>query len=375
MHADHVCDLGFPTQDKADPKSVAIVAVCLVLVLILSARAAAYDEPIRRMPPVDVFSDAPVPTLFNFDRPVAQQASLFGFGDWRPTILPWRLNAPPALIGPLNGGEPQPAEPPDISPYKNGFFQKLLFSGTWLEGGRVGDLRITEVVLSSTVVVPLPTVDHPLLITPGFETRLLHGPLAPDVPGQVFSTYVRLLWVPRINDRWSFIIGFEPGVHSDFDHSDADSLRLQGGGIVRYEWTPGILQVAAGIVYLDREDVKLVPAGGIVWTPANDLRFDLIVPQPRIAKRIGWDQQSEYWLYLGGEFGGGSWSVRRASGRQDILTLRDFRVRLGIERNFDGGAGWQFELGYVFGRSLRYASLPADIDLGGTLMLRGVLAY
>jgi len=84
----------------------------------------------------------------------------------------------------------------------------------------------------------------------------------------------------------------------------------------------------------------------------------------------------ERWLYVGGEFGGGAWAVERASGAPDELDVTDWRVFVGVERKIVGGLSRRVEVGYVFSRTLEYASDPDnEISLDDTLMLRAGITY
>ena len=67
--------------------------------------------------------------------------------------------------------------------------------------------------------------------------------------------------------------------------------------------------------------------------------------------------------------------MQRVSGAEDKLTLFDIRVYLGIDRRLDGGSSLRFELGWVFARTLNYLSMPGDLDMTSTVMLRGGLTY
>jgi hypothetical protein len=142
-----------------------------------------------------------------------------------------------------------------------------------------------------------------------------------------------------------------------------------------YKLVPDRFEILAGVLYLDREDVKLLPAGGIILSPTDDIRLEIVFPQPKFAYQISWDGRVERWVYLSGEFGGDTWAVQRANFQPDRLTLRDIRVMLGIERKLDGGAGARFEAGYVFGRTIEFASATPDVNLNDTFMLRGILAF
>ena len=268
---------------------------------------------------------------------------------------------------------------PKLSKNKQGFFQKFDFTTTYIDGGRVNDMGIAELETFVTVALPFPTTEQPLLITPAFETRFFDGPLTRDVPGEVYSSYVQFLWLPKVGKRWMGIFGIEPGWYGDYKTSNADYFRLLGRALVRYEFIPDRLQLVAGLLYLDREDINILPAGGVIWMPTDDWEFEILYPKPKVAYRIrpamSGGRAVEWWAYTGAEFGGDTWTVQRVSGAEDKLTLFDIRVYLGIDRRLDGGSSLRFELGWVFARTLNYLSMPGDLDMPSTVMLRGGLTY
>lgn len=268
---------------------------------------------------------------------------------------------------------------PKLSKHKQGFFQKLDLTATYIDGGRVGDYGITELETFVTVGLPFPTTDHPLLITPGFETRFIDGPIAPDVPGTLYSSYLQFMWLPKLGERWLGIFGIEPGWYGDYETARADYFRLLGRALVRYEFIPDRLQLVLGVLYLDRDDIKILPAGGVIWMPTDDWEFELLYPKPKIAYRLrpatAGGRAVEWWTYWGAEFGGDSWIVQRQSGALDKLTLFDIRTYLGIERRTDGGSSLRFEAGWVFARELEYFSTPGEIDFPASFMLRAGVTY
>jgi len=283
---------------------------------------------------------------------------------------------PDSMPFPNEMGEWLPPATGQLPTHKPGsFFQKVSAATTHLHASDTqNDIRITEIELLSTFAVPLPTSEHPLLISPNFETRFLAGPLAPDVPAQLYSAFAQFIWVPRLTKNWTLILGIEPGVYSDFETSD-DAFRLLGRALARYEWRAARMEIIAGALYLDRDDVPILPAGGIIWIPTDNWKLELIFPTPRVGYRYAFDGRAEKWLYVAGEFGGDTWAVQRASGVSDRITLRDFRVSAGWEKRFAGGAGARYEVGYVFGRTLEYDSVANEIELPSTIMFRGVLSY
>src|SRR5690606_30403513 len=103
---------------------------------------------------------------------------------------------------------------------------------------------------------------------------------------------------------------------------------------------------------------------GIIYEPTPATRLDLIIPRPRFAwQTAGSTPGDERWLYVGGEFGGGLWSVTRPStGDLDVISYSDWRLLAGYERKIQGGLSWRTEAGYVFNRDLDYDSATPDVS-------------
>ena len=118
-----------------------------------------------------------------------------------------------------------------------------------------------------------------------------------------------------------------------------------------------------------------MPAGGLIWTPHNDARFEILFPSPKFAQRITNYGNAEIWGYIGGEYGGGQWSIEHAGGGHDTFNYNDIRIFLGTEvigvRNLRGF----FEFGFAFNREIVYRSGAPTIDPNDAFMLRGGLSF
>lgn len=261
--------------------------------------------------------------------------------------------------------------PPKLTKYKDGFFQKLNIQGTNLDPGYSSGFAVTEFESALTLAVPAPTTDFPLLITPMFDVRTLAGPVSPDVPPTLYTTGIDFMWVPKVNDRLRGAFSVAPMIFSDFQRQDADMFRLTGRGIVQWDAIPDRLQVVAGVLYLNRDDVRILPVAGLIWNPNDYWNLELIFPRPKIARVINYGADYSDWFYFLGEFGGNTWSVRRDDDTQDKVTLRDMRAMLGIERRRSGGMNYRFEVGYVFAREVDYlATDGAEFTAADTVLLR-----
>ncbi|NLY01014.1 MAG: hypothetical protein GXY83_33405 [Rhodopirellula sp.] len=269
-----------------------------------------------------------------------------------------------------------PDRPPDA---RDGMFQKLTFRDTWLAGiGGDDSFGINDVELSTVLALPIPSRDFPLVVTPGFAVRYLDGPQVSDLPSRVYDAYTQFRWFRRYTPRWASDLAVSPGVYSDFEMGNDEALRITGHGIAIFDWTP-TTRLAFGVAYLDRDDLRMLPAGGLIWKPNDEWEFRLVAPRPEIARRVYWSgftgDRVQDWLYVAGEYGGGTWAIRRADGEPDTFTYSDFRALLGIQRKAIGSLDGLVEVGYVFGREIEYASPTADVKPSDTILLRAGLTY
>jgi hypothetical protein len=261
---------------------------------------------------------------------------------------------------------------------RQGVFQKIAFNATWLApGSGSGDFGMTDLELKTVLGFPCPTSKSPLVVSPGFGVHFFDGPTSVDLPGQVYDAYTQFRWLCRPSPRWGLDLGVTPGYYSDFQHASDRAVRITGYGAAMYTWQPN-LKLVFGVAYLDRTDLNILPIGGLIWTPNADTSIELVVPRPRIARRLycaGDSDDFEDWLYLAGEFGGGAWAIERASGLEDFITYHDYRIMVGVERKAFGQLSALVEVGYVFGRKLEFESPTPDIKPNDTVMVRAGVSY
>jgi hypothetical protein len=255
-------------------------------------------------------------------------------------------------------------------------------------GTRVG---INELDTTATFALPFfhnspVNVNHaPLLITPGFGLQLWQGPqtsstLLADLPPNTYDAFIDAAWNPKFTPLFGAELGIRVGIFTNWDVLVWDSWRIMGRAIGTLQLTP-TMQGKAGIIYLDRNQVKLLPALGMTWTPDATSRYDLFFPAPRAAKMFTANERRAWWGYVSGEYGGGAWTFRRSTSEYNMITgfdYNDIRIALGTEWvpvSRTGLAG-NFEVGYVFYRQLFYVEGPPQIqDLPDTIMFRLGLAY
>ncbi|MCA9178356.1 MAG: hypothetical protein KDB14_28040 [Planctomycetales bacterium] len=321
-------------------------------------------------------------------------------------VLPaqqWPTGTPLQTSPLLNGTEPFPAQnqsalfpngvlgyqqQPGLAGPSMRFLQAPRLRHAWLHGSGGDELQINETDVSLVFAWPNYLFSQqPLYVVPSFSLVLLDGPDAAskgslaDLPGSVYGAYLDTGWESSPDAQVGGEIGTRVGVFSDFNTFTTDSIRIQGKGLLRLRVTPTV-QLRGGVYYVDRLKIKLLPAGGLLWTPNPQTRFDIYFPQPKLAQYMTTVGNTEFWWYIAGEYGGGSWTIKRAvNGLSEQMDLNDIRLMMGIEwgasRFFARGrrVGF-FEAGWVTDREILYRKRPIDnLELDDTFMLRGGIAY
>ncbi len=261
------------------------------------------------------------------------------------------------------------------------FYEGVKLDYLWMPGGGNQEFGVNDVELSTQFNFPFFGSKQPLEVTPGFAIHYWSGPKIPpaDLPPYVFDAYLDAAWNPQPTPIVGAELAFRVGVYSDFEKITSDSIRVTGKGIVVFNLSRSFT-LKAGMEYLDRNRVKILPAGGVTWKLNNDLILDIYFPRPSIRRHMVRTAMADWWLYLRGEYGGGAWTVRRVggplNGLLDEVDYNDLRIALGVDFKGDRLKGL-FEVGYAFEREIRYASGtdPEAFRPDTSVFVRGVLVY
>ena len=243
--------------------------------------------------------------------------------------------------------------------------------------------------------LPCPTRNSPLVISPGFELQTLQGPAYVDLPQQLYTAYTQFRWLSQVTPQWGLDFAVTPGVYSDFNQASNKAFRLSAHAAAAWTWNEQV-KIAFGVAYLDMPDTNFIPIGGLIWTPSKDMDCELVFPHPKISRRVYWrgfpcrsgilplsdaagsrvyGDEVQDWVYVAGEFANDAWAIRQSDGTNTQVMLRDYRLILGIERKVMGGLSSRLEVGYVFGRRVRYTNDTSDYYPADTVMVRGGLTY
>lgn len=265
------------------------------------------------------------------------------------------------------------------------FMQQLSYEQTYLLGEHQQESpSILRTEISGTFAYPLfGNIERPLLLTPGFAFNWFDGPVGdpavagdPNLPPRVYDAYLDAAWYPQPTPAFGMELGLRTGVWTDFKYVDDDSVRIlgRGLGVLRISET---VEILAGAVYLDRVRVKLLPAGGFRWRPNEIYDFYAVFPNPKVRKRIQNASAVDWWWYISGEYGGGSWTLEREGKGDDRIDYNDIRVVLGVEWETPTFARGHLEVGYAFDREILFNDTrdPPIFKPDDTVMFRGGIDY
>lgn len=358
-----------------------------------------YGNPLLGTPPADIPYNV-TPQFVQPSAPGIQPSPQFGQQVAPP--LGQQVFPPPNQIGspgvPQSGGSLFPSGLPfqwesGAYQYQNSdgrfarlqrFLQQISLEHTWIYGeDGSDDLSINRTELAATFGIPIfYNPDTPLLITPGFAFNWLDGPFSPDeiapapppenpdLPARVFDAYLDAAWHPRLTDWLHADLGVRTGVWTDFEELNGDSLRILGRGLGVLAFSPQF-DVIAGVWYLDRNDIKLLPAGGVHWRPNGLWDFYVVFPNPKIRRRSINIGTSQWWMYAAGEYGGGRWTIERQNGAADDIDINDVRVIFGLEWETQTQARGHVEIGYVFDREILFTETSTiNLDLDDSFLVR-----
>lgn len=240
-------------------------------------------------------------------------------------------------------------------------WESTSLSGTFLQETSEG-LGWGDVVGKSTIKFP----QAPFVwISPQIGAHYLSDTGQPNVPSHVYDASLEIAGGMPLGEKWIFQGGISPGLFSDFEGAGGDVFRLPFRVMMFYKWSE-ILTIGGGVLYLDRPDVNALPLIGLSYIPDDEFRAELWFPRPKVSWRYQKDGDVERWVYVLGEFGGGSWAIRDDNGLSDNFAYRDLRLMVGVEQKNPQGLGWFMEGGYIFNRQITFERTNQETDLDST---------
>jgi hypothetical protein len=254
------------------------------------------------------------------------------------------------------------------------------FATEWqAKTGDVGLFTIDGTVRAPTYPIFGPP---PPFFDVGFGYTNIDSPAAFDLPTDLYDISFGLSWMRRLNDRWLMRFMLGAAFATDGNNTSSDAWQFRGGVFGIYRRSPKISWLF-GAIALGRNDLPVLPAVGLIYQPNDRLRFDVLMPKPRIAFRLVDNGARQQWGYFGAGLNGKTWAFENDQGVDDQLTYADWRFVLGWESiptpepgmPFTRGRKFAVEAGYVFSRDFEFESARPTIGLDDTLMLRVTASF
>jgi hypothetical protein len=203
----------------------------------------------------------------------------------------------------------------------------------------------------------------------GYAFHFLSGPQQIDLPSRLYQFAMGYQSRGRVSEYLSYDGNVSITVNSDFEGSAREGVFFPGhfAGILHV--TPETDWVA-GVDYLHRDDIKLLPIVGFSFHSdlMPNVRWDLVFPRPKVQFAL----PDGHMFHVAGRLGGGTWDFELPNGIEDVVTYRDYRLLLGFSRG-EGKHGIQsIEVGYIFGRKLELRDANNSMNMSDSVAIQFV---
>ncbi len=310
--------------------------------------------------PLTLFAVIAVWPLLISDSANAQESDAIG------TIRPVSAEQSP-LIEPLQSS-------PDLD-FKSLMKPRFSLQAEWEP--EADDLAIASYDITATIPTYPIFGPPPPLISGGAGLTMLYAPARYNLPEDLFDFTLGAAWIRPVNERWTLRWMLQGALASDLKNTTIQAWQIRGGGFAMYSRREE-LQWAFGVMVTGRENIPVLPAAGVIWEPSPKVRWNLMLPNPRLMFLVAERGKQQDWLYFGGGFAGGTWAYEDTLGNDDRLTYSEWRITLGWEHSQKRtpgifrppGTSTVAELGYVLGREFEFDSARPNLFVGDTLLLR-----
>lgn len=193
-----------------------------------------------------------------------------------------------------------------------------------------------------------------LYLSPGVQFSWWEGgsyAMPPLYSASTFAAYLDIGMRPQLTETFSLDAWLRVGIYSDYEKVTNKSWRVQGRAM-------GLFKIAdrwegtAGLIYLDRNHIKVLPSGGVIWKPHEDLVVRLVFPDPNVSLRLRTSGSVEWWTYLQADYGGGTWTIYDPYDGAVRTDYNDIRLALGLKFDNPACLGGFVEIGGAFAREV-----------------------
>lgn len=213
-------------------------------------------------------------------------------------------------------------------------------------------------------------------ITPGFALDLWSGmkdsKVPYEMPSSTFDASLAFGVMPQLTQDFGIEAWISVGLASSFEKVKTKSIYVRGRAMGNLVITDN-LTATGGVIYYCRNRYKILPSGGVVWKPNRNNEWRLVFPDPRLAHYLKKINETDWWVYLQGNIGGGRWLISD-KGQTFNTDYNDYRLGIGMMFDSPNCLSGSVEIGGAFGREL-YAFGNAWYKPKTALYIKGGIAY
>lgn len=194
------------------------------------------------------------------------------------------------------------------------------------------------------------------------------------IPRQLVDINANIEWTYRTLSATAFQATFKPGIYSDLEVFSSSALFMPFSMAVIQSFSDDL----SGILGVDIRpsfDLVAMPIVGLVWKASPDVRVEATLP---VAK-ISWDVDELWTAYCGFDWVNKSYDIGEKRGLNagdgGQITIEDFSIYAGAERELNDFISIVGEIGSLFNRSISFSkdvdpSVENDVDVDNSLFLR-----
>lgn len=253
-------------------------------------------------------------------------------------------------------------------------YNDVVFMPAAAARGVGGKLQVTE--LNSWVRYATPLNDRALFTyTLSMNGKFWQGPSGVALPydnNQIMSDFQFTLHGPS---DWVLQAGLTPQFNSDFRGGLTSQALFLDGRAVAFKRLSPHWQLALGAEFLDRVQNRVIPYGGVVWSPSDRWEFRFLFPKSRISYYAGNVRGVDTWFYAAAEYNVDAFAIyREASRTNEQVEMQDYRLLLGCNAQY-GRLITFLEAGSVLRRHLRFSGSDPQFDVAPTAMVRAGFTF
>lgn len=149
-----------------------------------------------------------------------------------------------------------------------------------------------------------------------------------ELPDQLVALLLELNWVRRSAEGRALQVTIAPGIYSDIEEIEVNSLFVPISVTHIWTWNPSVSALLGVAVRPDFE-VPVLPLAGIVWSASNAMRLEILFPRSRLVVLFNEEWSAE----IGAEWSSRTYRLKeKGPFDRDKLSIEQLEYWIGVWR-------------------------------------------